>query len=244
MSANYLKPDWPAPAHVHAFTTTRRGGVSQAPYSALNLADHVGDSPQSVAQNRHLLVEQLQLPSPPYWLNQVHGSVVVEVDEANKPATADASFSDKKASVCAVMTADCLPVLFCDMAGRCVAAAHAGWRGLAVGVLEATVSAMPVTPARLLAWLGPAIGSEAFEVGDDVRQVFLDRHRAADFCFQPVSKGKWLADIYGLARLRLETAGVTRIYGGGLCTFQEAQRFYSYRRDGVTGRMVSMIWMD
>lgn len=243
MKKNYLEPDWPAAKTVHAVTTARHGGVSQAPYASFNLADHVGDSPASVRHNRALLDQQLELPSSPHWLDQVHGSVVVEAGLSAGSVSADAAYATKTGIVCAVLTADCLPVLFCDVAGQCVAAAHAGWRGLATGVLEATVSAMPVAPTRLLAWMGPAIGAGAFEVGEEVRQVFLRHNTQADACFVPVSEGKWRADIYGLAQLRLQAMGVRQIFGGGFCTFEDDQRFFSYRREGVTGRMASLIWL-
>lgn len=243
IKTHYLVPDWPAVKTVHAVTTVRQGGVSQAPYASFNLADHVGDAPASVQHNRRLLDQQLKLPSSPYWLNQVHGRDVVEAGVSATPVSADASCATKTGVVCAVLTADCLPVLFCDVAGQCVAAAHAGWRGLARGVLEATVSAMPVAPTRLLAWLGPAIGADAFEVGEDVRQVFLRHHAQADACFVAASKGKWMADIYGLAQLRLQAMGVSQVFGGGFCTYADDQRFFSYRRDTVTGRMASLIWL-
>ncbi|MEE9421971.1 MAG: peptidoglycan editing factor PgeF [Gammaproteobacteria bacterium] len=241
---NYLRPDWPVPGHVHAFTTIRIGGLSHTPFSSFNLADHVGDSPDCVIKNRQLLDKQLQLPSQPRWLQQVHGTAVVEADTSVTPVSADASFTGKSGVVCAVLTADCLPVLFCDQAGSCVAAAHAGWRGLASGVLEATITAMPVVPAKLSAWMGPAIGPNMFEVGDEVRQEFVAHDKQAQSCFTATVKGKWLADIYALARLRLMAAGVTEIYGGGFCTFEDVQRFYSYRRDGMTGRMASLIWLS
>jgi YfiH family protein len=219
-------------------------GLSNAPYASFNLADHVGDSPECVIKNRLLLDKQLQLPSSPHWLQQVHGTTVVEAGSSVIPVSADASLTEKAGVVCAVLTADCLPVLFCDQAGGCVAAAHAGWRGLVAGVLEATIATMPVVPENLAAWMGPAIGPKMFEVGDDVRQEFVAHDRQAQSCFTPTGNGKWLADIYALARQRLMVAGITRIYGGGFCTFEDVRRFYSYRRDGVTGRMASLIWLS
>jgi YfiH family protein len=234
-------PDWPAPERVKSLMTTRAGGVSNPPWASLNLGDHVGDDPAHVAANRARLREQL--PAEPGWLRQVHSARVVELGrEANFEA--DASFTRQTGQVCAVLTADCLPVLFCDRAGSVVAAAHAGWRGLAGGVLEATVAAMQVPPGGLLAWMGAAIGPQAFEVGDDVCDAFVDRHPEAAAAFVPHAPGKWLADIYQLARIRLHHAGVQAIYGGGRCTFSEADSFYSYRRDGVTGRMASLIWLE
>ena len=235
-----LRPGWPAPAPVRALTTTRAGGVSRPPWNAFNLATHVGDTPQHVAANRAALRRRFDLPADPVWLQQVHGARVVEAGAA---AEADAVWSRTPGQVCAVLTADCLPVLLCDRAGDCVAAAHAGWRGLAAGVLEATVAALPADAADLMAWLGPAIGPDAFEVGDEVREAFVTADARAGAAFRPAGDGRWLADLYGLARLRLAAAGVTRVFGGGLCTFTDRDRFYSYRRDGVTGRMASLIWL-
>jgi len=238
-----LQPDWPAPPGVFSRMTTREGGISRPPWASLNLGDHVGDDPRHVAENRARL--RRQLPAEPFWLQQVHSANVVEAGSGM--IEADAAFSRRSGCVCSVLTADCLPVLFCDRAGSVVAAAHAGWRGLARGVLEATVTAMQVPPAEILAWMGAAIGPQAFEVGDDVRQAFVSRHAEAAIAFRPASaaaSGKWLADMYQLARIRLQHAGVSSIYGGGRCTFSEADHFYSYRRDGVTGRMASLIWLD
>lgn len=239
-----IHPDWPAPPRVKCLMTTREGGVSVAPWASLNLGDHVGDTPAHVAANRERLRQEL--PAEPEWLKQVHSARVVEIGREPHPE-ADASFTRQTGQVSAVLTADCLPVLFCDRAGSVVAAAHAGWRGLADGVLEATVAAMQVPPGEILAWLGAAIGSKAFEVGDEVRQAFVAQHSDTATAFVPhASTGaapKWLADIYQLARIRLNHAGVYAIYGGGRCTFTEADSFYSYRRDGVTGRMASLIWL-
>jgi len=237
-----LLPTWPAPAGVFGLMTTREGGVSCPPWDSFNLGDHVGDDAAHVAENRARL--RVQLPAEPAWLKQIHGTTVV--DAGPDVLTADASVTRQAGCICAVLTADCLPVLFCDRAGRVVAAAHAGWRGLAQGVLEATVAAMQVPPAEVLAWMGAAIGPDAFEVGDDVRQAFIKQHpeAAAAFVAHPSGvPGKWLADIYQLARNRLNRVGVQAIYGGGRCTFNEAGHFYSYRREGVTGRMASLIWL-
>jgi YfiH family protein len=238
-----ILPDWPAPARVKSLMTTRAGGVSHAPWASLNLGDHVGDDPAHVVANRARL--HRHLPAEPGWLKQVHSARVVELGREPNPE-ADASFTRTPGQVCAVLTADCLPVLFCDRAGSVVAAAHAGWRGLAGGVLEATIAAMNVPPGDILAWMGAAIGPQAFEVGDDVRLAFVAQHPEADIAFVPHPAsvpGKWLADIYQLARIRLSRAGVKAVYGGGRCTFNEAATFYSYRRDGVTGRMASLIWL-
>ncbi len=223
--------------------TTRTGGVSAAPWDSFNLGDHVGDDAASVVENRSRLRQHL--PAEPVWLKQVHSATVVEAGSGL--IEADAVWTHQKRQVCAVLTADCLPVLFCDHAGSVVAAAHAGWRGLAHGVLENTVAAMQVPPGDVLAWMGAAIGPQAFEVGDDVRQAFIERHPEAAAAFVPHPSGvsgKWLADIDQLARIRLTHAGVHAIYGGGRCTFNEADTFYSYRRDGVTGRMASLIWLE
>jgi len=239
----FLTPDWPVPAGVRAVSTTRRGGVSPPPYDSLNLAQHVGDDPGNVRANRDALGRALGLPREPTWLRQVHG-VSVASAETGQGREADAVIARQAGYVCAVLTADCLPVLFCTDAGDRVAAAHAGWRGLCAGVLERTVSGLGADPAEISAWLGPAIGPDAFEVGDEVRHEFekLDAGAAAAFRFS--RHGHWFADLYLLARQRLESAGVTRIYGGGFCTAGDPGRFFSYRRDGRTGRMASLIWID
>ena len=236
-----ILPDWPAPPRVKGLMTTRTGGVSQASWANFNLGDHVGDDPAHVAANRARLRQQL--PAEPGWLKQVHSARVVELGrESNREA--DASLTRQSGIVCAVLTADCLPLLFCDRSGSVVAAAHAGWRGLAGGVLEATVAAMQVSPGEILAWMGAAIGPQAFEVGDDVREAFVVSHAEAAAAFTPHGPGKWLADIYRLARIRLDHVGVDAVYGGGRCSFNEAESFYSYRRDGITGRMASLIWLE
>ena len=241
-----IVPDWPVPLKVRALQTTRLGGVSRSPYASLNLGDHVGDDRSAVAANRALLRESLAGGGEPVWLEQVHGTRVVDaasLSPGDRPAQADASFSREKGVVCTVMTADCLPVLFCDDVGSVVAAAHAGWRGLLAGVLEETVAAMAVPANTLLAYLGPAIGPHAFEVGDEVRSAFVATDAALAAAFKPALPGKWLADLYLLARLRLAMQGVTRVYGGTFCTHSDADRFFSYRRDGQTGRMASLIWL-
>jgi len=230
-------PDWPAPANVKSLQTTRHGGVSAAPYASFNLGDHVGDDSKAVVANRQ------QLPSPAAWLKQTHSTIVVDAAAVTTPIEADASFSRTANVVSVVMTADCLPVLFCDQQGTVVAAAHAGWRGLCDGVLEATVKAMDVKAEHIMAWMGPAIGPQAFEVGDDVRDEFIQHDAAATAAFAAQSNGKWLGDIYLLARQRLNQLGITAIYGGKDCTFSDSERYFSYRRDGVTGRMASLIWL-
>ena len=240
--ADWLVPEWPAPDNVRSLQTLRSGGCSPAPWVSLNLGDHVGDELSRVAANRAVL--RASLPGEPLWLQQVHGLAVLDAGSPGTLREADASFAREPGRVCAVMTADCLPVLFCDRAGTVVAAAHAGWRGLLAGVLSATMHRMAVPPGELLAWLGPAIGAQAFEVGDEVRAAFVARDAIAAGAFSPHGKGKWLADIYQLARQRLQAAGVGSISGGEWCTVSDAERFFSYRRDGVTGRMASLIWLE
>lgn len=236
-----LVPAWPAPANVRALVTTRAGGVSAAPWDSLNLGDHVNDDPAAVAENRRRL--RTLLPAEPVWLRQVHGTVCVDAAQANAGAEADAALARAPGAVCAVLTADCLPVLLCDEAGTVVAAAHAGWRGLAAGVIESTVRAMGLPGERLVAWLGPAIGPENFEVGDEVRAAFVARDPAAAQAFVAGTPGKWYCDIYRLARQRLAALGVRRVAGADFCTVRDGARFYSYRRDGVTGRMASLVWL-
>ncbi|VAW72903.1 FIG00003370: Multicopper polyphenol oxidase [hydrothermal vent metagenome] len=238
-----IYPRWPAPAAVHAVSTTRAGGVSQPPYDGLNLASHVGDRKDAVQANRAQLVKQLNLAAEPAWLEQVHGDTVVDAAITVGMPSADASYARQAGVACAVMTADCLPVLFCDPRGEVVAAAHAGWRGLAAGVLEAVVTAMAAPPESLLVWLGPAIGADVFEVGEEVRSAFVDRQAEAAAAFHRSDNDRWLADIYWLARLRLVSVGVERIYGGGFCTYSDNERFFSFRRQATTGRMASLIWI-
>lgn len=249
MALELLIPEWDAPANIGALTTLRAGGYSAHPYDdgagglGLNLGAHVEDDPALVKKNRALL--QRLLPQEPAWLSQVHGTAVADAATAQPGEQADSCVSASPGAVCVMMTADCLPVLFCDRAGMVVGAAHAGWRGLAAGVLENTVEAMRARGAQdVMAWLGPAIGPERFEVGAEVREIFMQHNAAADAAFRVVEgrPGKYLADIYRLARLRLQAAGVADISGGGLCTVGDT-RFYSYRRDKTTGRMASLIWL-
>lgn len=238
---DWIRPEWPAPSRVKACITTRSGGVSLAPFDSFNLGDHVGDAPDAVAANRLSL--QRALGCEPAWMSQVHSNTAVEADPQRCP-TADASWTSAPGIACAVLTADCLPVLFCDLAGTRVAAAHAGWRGLAAGMLEATVASMGVSGGQVLAWLGPAIGPDAFEVGAEVREAFVSRHAAANEAFVPSrNAGRYMADIYQLARIRLADCGVTAVFGGGFCTVS-GSRFYSYRRAARTGRFASLIWFD
>lgn len=240
MSA-WITPQWPAPGVVRALVTTRSGGVSTGAYSSLNLALHVGDDPRRVAENRARLTEAIG--ARPVWLDQVHGSHVIAADRAAPGATADAAVTREPGVVCAVLTADCLSVLMCDADGTVVGVAHAGWRGLAAGVVEQTVGAMRVPAERLLAYLGPAIGPASFEVGEDVLRAFTRHAIEAAEAFRPRAAGKWTCDLYALARQRLSALGVRAIFGGGYDTVQEGERFYSYRRDGATGRNASMIWL-
>lgn len=244
MSVQLITPEWPAPGRVRALSTTRHGGVSSGVYASLNLAGHVGDQPESVERNRERLGEHL--PMAPLWLEQVHGASVVNAASTCPGAQADAAVARMSWRICAVMTADCLPVLFCDDTGAAVGAAHAGWRGLAAGVLENTVSAMKVPPESIMAWLGPAISQAAFEVGDDVRMAFVAKMSETEAAFHPGrAEGKWQADLYQLARIRLGAIGVTRFYGGSYCTFSESGDFFSARRDGVrSGRQASLIWLE
>jgi purine-nucleoside/S-methyl-5'-thioadenosine phosphorylase / adenosine deaminase len=241
---NWLQADWPAPANVHTASTLRSGGVSAPPFDTLNLGTHVGDVAEAVRENRQRLRQALHLPAEPCWLEQVHGTAVVEAGMWSVPPKADACIARGSGQVCVVMTADCLPVLFCSRDGDRVAAAHAGWRGLVGGVLESTVSSLGLPGSALLAWLGPAIGPQEFEVGDEVRIAFTARDAAAAQAFRPSHRaGHWLADLYLLARQDLARLGVTAVYGGGACTVRDTARFFSYRRDGQCGRMASLIWM-
>ena len=258
-SVDMITPDWTTPANVRALLTTRVGGYSLPPYDSFNLGAHVGDTPAAVARNRAVLSGRL--PAEPIWLSQVHGVDVADAaelatDAAGKPVpVADAIVARVPGRVCVVMTADCLPVLLCDDAGTVVGAAHAGWRGLADGVLEATIARMGVAPGKLRAWLGPAIGPDHFEVGDEVRAAFVRTDPLAAAAFRPVAcegaatdgaarASKWWADLFILARQRLLRAGVTHVEGGGVCTYADDRRFYSYRRDGRTGRFASMVWLE
>ncbi len=236
---DWIRPQWPAPASVHAVSTTRSHGFSLPPYDELNLGTHVGDDLSLVIRNREYLCNTLGLPAEPLWLDQVHGVDVLD----ERGSCGDARIV-QRGEVAVVMTADCLPVLFCDQDGHQVAAAHAGWRGLEAGILENTVKRFHADSDRMMAWLGPAIGPDAFEVGEEVRDAFTAHDARAAEAFRPVRSGHWLADLYLLARQRLSAVGITAVYGGGLCTFTEAERFFSFRRDRETGRMASLIWIE
>jgi hypothetical protein len=271
-----MEPEWPAPPGVRALSTFRSGGVSAAPYTSLNLGDHVGDALEAVAENRRRLNTAAGLPAEPAWLTQVHGTNVADLDAAAELGTAgaglagpadlvrartgpvgaagrgasgpvgpaDAAFTRQRGRVCAILTADCLPILLAADSGDVVAAAHAGWRGLAGGVIEATVKALQVAPERLMAWLGPAIGPQHFEVGAEVREAFVKGDLGAEAAFVPNARGRFMADLSALARRRLAALGVGRIYGGGHCTYADGDRYFSHRRDGVTGRQAPLIWLE
>jgi YfiH family protein len=246
MTESWIFPDWPAPPQVHAAVTTRHGpGISAVPFDRFNLGLRSGDAVDAVQSNRGALQQVLGLPSPPRWLQQVHGVDVAQLGplaSANEPK-ADAAVSHIPGTVLAILTADCLPVLFCAEDGSEIGAAHAGWRGLEAGVLEATLTQMETPPGRLLAWLGPCIGAASYEVGEDVRDAFMASGVAAADCFVPTRPGHWLADLAALARRRLLAAGVQRVHGGGFDTLADT-RFYSYRRDGArSGRFASLIWL-
>lgn len=239
----FITPDWPAPANVRAAVSTRKGGFSKAPYDSFNLAQHVGDDPRCIDRNRAQLIQQLAVPCEPRWLQQVHGTVLLDLDSRADSNEVDGSFTGEVNKVCAVMTADCLPVLMCARAGNRVAALHAGWRGLAAGILSKGVAAMAVDGSELLVWLGPAIGPDKFEVGEDVYREFVTLFNEADAAFVSASTGHWYADLYQLARIQLRALGVDQVFGGNFCTYTDKERFYSFRRDGATGRMASLIWL-
>lgn len=240
MSADWIPADWPAPDAVVAGCTTRRGGVSEGAFASLNLGDHVGDMPAKVSENRQRFALDHELPADPAWLTQEHGAQIRRDPQSG--TSADAACSRKTDTVCAIMIADCLPVLFTNRDGTEIAAAHAGWRGLAAGILENAVASFDSAPADLMAWLGPAISQRAFEVGDEVRAVFTESDPGAADCFVANERRRWQADLCALARRRLETVGVSQVFGGQFCTFTDAERFFSYRRDGSCGRMAAFIW--
>lgn len=240
----FLDIDWPAPAKVRALSTTRHGGVSRPPFDGFNLGSHVGDLNKRVEQNREHLICEGSLPSPPVWLEQKHGCQVhLAKGDERVPPMADASVTSMPGVVCSVMTADCLPILLCDDSGRWVAAVHGGWRGLQQEVIQHTVKRYVGAPENLMAWLGPAIGPKAFEVGPEVRKAFLALSPKLESAFSPAKK-RYMADIYAIARFQLYQLGVRRVFGGGYCTVRDKERFFSFRRDEVTGRMASMIWIQ
>ncbi len=239
---NWIKPDWPAAKNIHAAVTLRTGGSSSGMYKSLNLATHVNDEPEIVHHNRQIISQMLNLPAEPFWLQQVHGNHVIKAGNYTKTQPADASYSNKAATVCVVLTADCLPILLASSDGSQIAAIHAGWRGLLAGVIRNTVKALETT--HLIAWLGPAIGPDCFEVGAEVKDEFINKSLEYAPAFSHKQSHKYLLDIYRLAIIELATLGITQVYGGNYCTVTDKQKFYSYRRDGETGRMATLIWRD
>lgn len=238
-----IAAEWPALDAVCGFSATRHRGFSRGPHASLNCGYTVGDDPNAVARNRQALANKLGIERDVQWPRLIHGAQVYRIGRETMPETADAVWTDRAGELCVVTTADCLPVLFCNEQGSEVAAAHAGWRGLAGGVLEATVAAFEDPASKLMAWMGPAIGPKAYEVGQEVHKAFVERDEGAEQCFAPSPAGRWLADLYGLARGRLGAAGVERVYGGGFCTYTEEDRFYSYRREKTAGRMASGVFL-
>lgn len=237
-------PDWPAPPCVRALATTRGGGVSEGRYASLNLGDHVGDDPAAVAENRRRLRSAARLPADPVWLAQVHGAEVWNLDRGDPASPVDAVVTRRAGRVCAILTADCLPVLFASDQGDVVGAAHAGWRGLAAGILEAAVRSLDRPAAGLMAWIGPGIGARHYEVGADVREALSGADGSASAAFRANARGRFFADLALIARRRLERLGLTRVYGGGECTYTDANRYFSHRRDGTTGRQAALIWIE
>lgn len=241
--SSLIIPNWPAPDNIKAVSTTRRNGFSQAPYHQLNLGTHVGDSKQHVFQNRQQLIKLAKLPESPRWLNQIHSTTLINSSEWQENIDADAIFSRQQNHVCTVMTADCLPILLCNQQGDMVAAIHAGWRGLVSGIIEKTIQQFCCDNSEIIVWLGPAIGPTQFEVGQEVYNKFVTFDQNASHAFTTVDEQHFLADIYQLARQRLQQNGVHAIFGGDFCTVSDKDQFFSYRRDGITGRMASMIWI-
>jgi len=239
-----LTPDWPAPANVKAFSSTRTGGISQAPWSSLNLATHVDDNADHVKYNRQQLQQSLNLPTEPCWLQQTHSKHMVEACIEPMDAQADGSYSRRVRQVCAVLTADCMPLLMCDEKGTQVAAIHAGWRGMASGILQQAIASFKAPANEILVWMGPAIGASAFAVGHDVYQAFCSRWPESSSAFTSAGNHKYHFDLYHQARLLLNSMGIEQLSGGGFCTYTDSQRFFSYRRDGTTGRMASLIWLQ
>ncbi|MCG8434376.1 MAG: peptidoglycan editing factor PgeF [Gammaproteobacteria bacterium] len=240
----WITPDWPAPVNVRAVVTTRMGGVSEPPFDTFNPVNDVGDTAQAARENRRRLQEYLALDNEPRWLKQVHGRQVVRADKIASGEQADAAWTQQQGLPCVVTTADCLPVFMCDKAGTFVAAIHAGWRGLAQGVVKQCLETVPAVAQDIMTWLGPAIGPQAYEVGEDVYRAFISMDAKFEQAFNVLSTGKWLCDLYAVARLQLSAAGVEEIYGGGFCTHSDKQRFFSFRRDKRCGRMANLIWLE
>ncbi len=239
---HWIDADWPAAQNVHAITTLRSGGVSTNPFASLNVADHVHDEAENVRDNRKVITQMLNLPTEPVWLQQVHSNRVIQLTHNTADPQADASFTHQSGIVCAIVTADCLPILLSSKDGGIIAALHAGWRGLLNGIISRTVKALG--KQHLIAWLGPAIGANCFEVGTEVKDQFVSKSAMFNAAFTQNNQHHYLADIYQIARLELKALGITGVYGGGFCTVTDHQRFYSYRRDGETGRMATLIWRD
>jgi YfiH family protein len=244
VSLGWLNIDWPAPPGVRVLSSFRGGGASAAPYASLNLGDRVGDHPQAVADNRQALIAAAGLPAEPVWLEQVHGVHVADLDEPGPYGPADAAVTRRAKRVCAILTADCLPVVFATESGDTIAAAHAGWRGLSAGVIEAAVQAIGASPQHLIVWLGPAIGPQHFEVGAEVRQAFIRADPGDVDAFEKNAQRRFMADLAWLARRRLKRLGISRVHGGGECTYARADRYFSHRRDGITGRQGTFIWRE
>jgi YfiH family protein len=239
---NWIKPDWPVASNIHAVATLRSGGVSQGTFNSLNLGLHVNDEPENVYKNRRIISRMLDLPSEPVWMEQVHGIDVIKADQSKQIEKADASYTDQENTVCAVLTADCLSILLATTDGSKIAAIHAGWRGLLSGVVANTVNTMGTI--NLVAWLGPAIGADCFEVGQEIKDSFIKKSEKFTQVFTKTNEKKYLVDIYKLAKIELASVGIKQVYGGGFCTVTDKERFYSYRRDGETGRMATLIWRD
>ena len=240
----WIAANWPALDHIHAGTTTRIGGASGIPYDSFNLADHVGDNQKNVSHNRKLLRNQLNLPAEPYWLQQVHGNRVIAAKIANSAEPADGIVTDQTNIVCTVLTADCLPLLLRNVHGTQIAAIHVGWRGFSKNIITNAIETFAENRENIIAWLGPCIGASHYEIDDEVRNACLNICGAAEHAFNPGRDGHWFADLHRLAKYQLAHLGIENIYGGGYCTYGDANLFFSYRRDGITGRMASLIWMD
>jgi hypothetical protein len=240
----FLLPDWPAPESVRAAVTTRQSGASSAPYDSFNLGDHVGDKSRHVAQNRQQLITALQLPGSPLWLQQVHSTTVWQAEADSTQRVADAIIARSRQTVCAILSADCLPLLLCSQDGDEVAAIHVGWRGLAQGIIQNTIRQLKTPAGQMMVWMGPAIGPAAYEVDQPVHERFVHHNSALASCFTRSRAGHWQMDIYAIARQILGSLGVTHIYGGEHCTYSDSDLFFSHRRDGTTGRMASLIWIS
>ncbi len=245
IESTFIRPQWPAPNNISAFSTSRQGGVSPAPYDSLNLGINAKDRANNIQENRDILGKNLNLPSEPIWLNQIHSNIAIPASEHARYQEADASYTGQNNTICVVLTADCLPILLCNRQGTYVAAIHAGWRGLQKQIIESTLHTLPYDPNDLMVWLGPAIGPKYFEVGDEVRDLFITMDRDLINAFTLSKNNRWLCDIYAIARLQLKKLHITHIYGGDYCTYSDPSKFYSYRRDGAeTGRMASLIWIN